>query len=64
MSSSCVFLRQRRRGKIDEKGVRENTAIIHYAGSKKPWNLPYSGALGSYFFACRKDLEETIGEPV
>lgn len=59
-----MFLRQRRRGKIDEKWVRENTVIIHYAGSKKPWNLPYSGALSGYFFACRKDLEETIGEPV
>lgn len=59
-----TFRRLRRRGEIDEAWVRENTAIIHYAGSKKPWLPPYSGALGGYFDACRKDLETAIGEPV
>lgn len=59
-----TFRRLRRRGEIDDGWVREHTAIIHYAGSQKPWNLPYSGALGKYFFACREDLEKTIGDPV
>lgn len=59
-----TFRRLRRRGEIDETWVRENTAIIHYAGSKKPWLPPYGGALGGYFDACREDLEKAIGEPV
>ena len=59
-----TFRRLCRRGEISDAWVRENTAIIHYAGSKKPWNLPYSGTLGQYYFACREDFEKTIGEPV
>lgn len=59
-----TFRRLRRRGEIDQAWVRENTAIIHYAGSRKPWNLPYRGALGEYYEACRADLEKTIGEPL
>ena len=59
-----TFRRLRRRGEIDLAWVRENTAIIHYAGSKKPWDPPYTGALGEFFFACQKDLETVIGEPV
>ncbi len=59
-----TFLRLCRRGEISDEWVRENTAIIHYAGSKKPWNLPYDGALGKYYFACRADFERSIGEPV
>ena len=56
-----IFEKYQRRGKIDAQWVRVNTAIIHYDGSKKPWNQPYSGALGAHFSNCRKDLEETIG---
>ena len=59
-----TFRRLRRRREIDEAWVRENTAIIHYAGSKKPWNPPYNGALGAYFDACYQDLEKAIGEHV
>ena len=59
-----TYRRLCRRGEIDDDWVRENTAIIHYAGSRKPWNLPYRGALGKYYFACRNDFENAIGEPV
>ena len=59
-----TFRRLQRRGEIDLEWVREHTAIIHYAGSKKPWNPPYNGALGMFFDVCRKDLEAVIGEPL
>ena len=47
--------------KRDLQWVRDNTVIIHYAGRKKPWNLPYKGALGEFFYACRRDLETQLG---
>ncbi len=59
-----TFRRLQRRGELDLAWVRENTAIIHYAGSRKPWNPPYTGRLGEFFDECRKDLEAAIGEPV
>lgn len=59
-----MFRRLCRRREIDETWVRENTVIVHYAGSKKPWDPRYSGALGQYYDACRKDLEAAIGESV
>ena len=59
-----MFKKMQEKGTLNARWVREHTAIIHYDGSKKPWNEPYDGLLGDYFFACRKDLEAQIGEPV
>ena len=53
-----LFRRLRKRGEIDLQWVRGHTVIIHYAGSRKPWNLPYRGALGEFYFACRDGLEK------
>ena len=57
-----VFKTTQRARKRDLQWVRDNTVIIHYAGSKKPWNQPYNGALGTFFFECRRALEAQLGE--
>lgn len=57
-----VLRRMRQKANRDMQWVRDNTVIIHYAGSKKPWNLPYDGALGTFFFEKRRALEAQLGE--
>jgi len=42
-----VFKRER---KIDLDWVRENTSIIHYNGSDKPWKSEYKGKLAEFYF--------------
>ena len=56
-----VFKRIQRAEYIDLPWVRAHTVIVHYDGSHKPWDLPYDGVLGEFFFACRRDLEAQIG---
>lgn len=54
-----VFKRER---KTDLKWVRENTSIIHYNGSQKPWKPEYKGKLAEFYFHYKsladKDLKE------
>ena len=57
-----VFRGLRRRKGCDLQWVRDHTAILHYNGRKKPWNLPNNGQLGEFFFACRADMEAGSGE--
>jgi lipopolysaccharide biosynthesis glycosyltransferase len=35
--------------KVDVAWVRENSAIIHYCGKKKPWKENYTGTLGVFY---------------
>lgn len=56
-----IFSRMRRREDMDLQWVRDHAVIVHYDGSKKPWDLPYDGALGEFFFDCRRDLETQVG---
>lgn len=47
---------------IDTRWVKNNTVIIHYDGKNKPWNEPYEGTLGEYFFEFRKTLDSCLAK--
>lgn len=45
---------------IDINWVNENTVIIHYFGSNKPWRENYNGILGEFYFDVEKKLQNKI----
>ncbi len=52
-----TFKKHSKRKDINAQWVRQNTVIVHYDGKNKPWNEPYEGELGEYFFAARQLLD-------
>jgi lipopolysaccharide biosynthesis glycosyltransferase len=45
-----TYSRYFKKGKIDPQWVEKNSIIIHFNGTKKPWNTEkYNGNLGGYF---------------
>lgn len=55
------FASQQKQGKMDLDWVRQNTVLIHYNGSEKPWRPDYSGQLGEFFYTFRDELEALSG---
>lgn len=53
-----IYNAEHRRHKIDPDWVRENTVIVHYCGSNKPWHMDYVGKLGVFY---RELLPESCG---
>ncbi len=52
-----VFKRER---KIDLEWVRNNTSIIHYNGSDKPWKPKYKGKLAEFYFHNKALADEDL----
>lgn len=55
------FAIQQKQGKIDLNWVKQNTVLIHYNGSEKPWRPNYKGRLGEFFYTFRAELEALSG---
>lgn len=57
------YARSQKCGNIDLDWVAQNTLLIHYNGSRKPWRADYDGQLGDYYYTFRDELEALSGVP-